>query len=174
MEHNEFPTTDRSIPPINLTDISMIIELNQLSQTKDLFAYILEEQEIRNFITNLKKQATNFVINENNSILPPSSLQSFMQTTKPLPAIVLTDHGTTYKNNYYNSLFDDGNNINFIYYPLNETEKIPKDSIQYHIANVSNMLAGALYQEVRGNKEYAGSATADVVIVSLYTHILLG
>lgn len=170
MENESFPTkSDRKseeyIPPIKLSDISLLIELNQLSNSTRLNTFIMEEQaDVRNFITNLKMNGKNFKFGDYNSTLPPSSLQSFLRSNSSLPAIVITNHGYSYTNHYYNSMIDDVDNLNYTYYPLNATNSIPYDSIQYYIANVSNVLANTIYQELR-DRSYKGDEIADVVTV---------
>lgn len=169
MENGAFPTVSELVPPIKLEDISLLVELNQLSQTNTIFAYLLSEQaEARNFVTNFKKNARSgdfvFDFNETVALIPPSSLQSFARAKADIPGIVVTDHGSAYKNRFYNSMFDDADSINYRYYPLNETAKIPKDSVQYHIANVSNVLARTIYQEIK-RREYRDSVAANVTIV---------
>lgn len=172
IENDSFPTrsdpkSDSYIPPIKLSDISLLIELNQLSQSKHIHAFMQEDKdEIKNFLANLKYNKQNFVIDEFTNVFPPSSIQSFIRVNNSIPAIVITDHGLSYTNQYYNSLFDNVANVNYTYYPINQTNNIPLDSIQYHIANISNVLARTIHHELN-NKEYEGDAVADVVIVSL-------
>lgn len=169
------PNTDYYIPPIYLNDISLLIELNQLSQTNEIFAYAIEDNfEIRNFVTNTKKYAQdyNFKITEGDAkIVPPSSLQSFLKANNSIPGIVLTDHNSTYRNRFYNSIYDNPDNLQYTYYNSSETDQIPSNSIQHFIANVSNMLARSVFQEITHN-EYRGKETADVVIVMYYLQVV--
>lgn len=89
---------------------------------------------------------------EKSKILPPSSLQSFIRFKNNFPGLILTDHGDAYVNKFYNSLYDNELNIKYQYYELNETDKIPKNSIQYHIANLSIALARSVYEVITHDK----------------------
>ncbi|KAJ3280314.1 hypothetical protein HK104_000756, partial [Borealophlyctis nickersoniae] len=40
--------------------------------------------------------------------LPPSSVMSFLQKNKSIPAVVLADYRTSFSNKYYNTEYDDG------------------------------------------------------------------
>jgi nicastrin len=54
--------------------------------------------------------------------LPPSSLHSLLRLGLQLGGVLIGDHETSYKNNYYHSVFDTPASINVIY-PENITEK---------------------------------------------------
>ena len=80
--------------------------------------------------------------------LPPASLQTFLRSYDNMPGLVFTDHEREYTNVFYNSLFDDINNIAYTYYNTSEEDDINKDTIQYYVANISKALAKALYEEI--------------------------
>lgn len=63
-----------------------------------------------------------------------------------MAGIVVTDHNnSSYTNKFYNSMYDDAENLNYNY--LNSSDA-PKDSIQQHIADVAMILARSLYEEI--------------------------
>uniref|UniRef100_A0A672T6E4 Nicastrin n=1 Tax=Sinocyclocheilus grahami TaxID=75366 RepID=A0A672T6E4_SINGR len=56
--------------------------------------------------------------------LPPSSLQRFLRA-RPIPGLVLADHQTLFNNRYYESMYDDAENLNVTYPPdLNPDEQL--------------------------------------------------
>lgn len=67
--------------------------------------------------------------------------------------MIISDHNTSYRNHFYNSIFDDDTNIGFIYH--NETDGIA-GNIQDFIANVTITIGNAVYA-ILNNKEFIGS-----------------
>lgn len=79
--------------------------------------------------------------------IPPSSIHTFLRNYPDMTGLVVTDHSnTSYVNKFFNSMYDNVENLNYEY--LNSTAEIPKDSIQQHIINVSQILARSLYEEI--------------------------
>lgn len=102
--------------------------------------------QLRNFLTLLKKYAKDVDINEYKGQIPPASFQTFLKNYTDMAGIVVTDHNnSSYTNKFYNSMYDNAENLNYKY--LNSTD-VPKDSIQQHIADVSMILARSLYEEI--------------------------
>lgn len=83
--------------------------------------------------------------------LPPSSLQSFLRARPTIPGVILADHGHEYLNKYYNSIYDNVDNIDYNY---NDTD-VKDNSIQYHTANITEMVARSVFQEIM-QKSYKG------------------
>lgn len=97
-------------------------------------------------------------------------MQTFAKHKNNIAGLVLTDHKDTYVNRFYNSIYDNASNIQFVYYENVTQEEhtiIPLDSLQWHIANVSEMVAKSVYEEITG-KRSDGDVKADLPLVSLY------
>uniref|UniRef100_A0A3B4A4K7 Nicastrin n=1 Tax=Periophthalmus magnuspinnatus TaxID=409849 RepID=A0A3B4A4K7_9GOBI len=87
--------------------------------------------------------------------LPPSSFQRFLRA-RPLPGIVIQDHQSVYTNRYYESMFDNPENLNMTYPPdlspdeqfnfVTETAKVRgnKPSCPVTLCTVSQLLYGFL------------------------------
>lgn len=73
-------------------------------------------------------------------------------------------------NHFYNSIYDNASNVRFLYYE-NVTEDdfgvIPPDSLQWHIANVSEMVARSVYEEITGDRD-ADWARANLPLVFFF------
>lgn len=94
--------------------------------------------------------------------IPPSSMQSFLQENPDIPSLLIADHDSKFTNMYYNSIYDDVNNLNYEYINVTEdqvNDETFKETIQQWIANIANATATTLYQEIFG-KTYVGDERA--------------
>lgn len=159
MENGEFPVSAEEasdvIPQIRPENISLFIEFSQLSHKGGVFAHILENNtEISEFFNKLNRYKTpELELAPSLGILPPASLQTFAKHERGIPGLVLADHRDAYVNKFYNSIYDDSSNIQFHFYE-NVTESdssaIPLGDLQWFVANVSEMVAKSVYEEVTG------------------------
>lgn len=103
--------------------------------------------------------------------LPPSSLHTFIANQSDLLGVLLADHKHEYVNHFYNSIYDNVENIKYVYMnnTENDTEVYGDDSIQKFIVNVSTMVARAVYEEIT-HTSYAGNETVDINLV-IHTNI---
>uniref|UniRef100_A0A673H714 Nicastrin n=1 Tax=Sinocyclocheilus rhinocerous TaxID=307959 RepID=A0A673H714_9TELE len=71
--------------------------------------------------------------------LPPSSFQRFLRV-RGIPGLVLADHNTSFNNRYYESLYDDAENLNVTYPP----DLSPDEQLVYETdaAKVCNSCSG--------------------------------
>lgn len=100
--------------------------------------------------------------------LPPSSLHSFLKNNSDFPGLVISDHERSYTNTFYNSIYDNSSNIGYEYYNATEGQiKIPEDSIQQFVVNVSGVIARSVYEEVK-EVNFTGDLSDDVVLVSRF------
>lgn len=175
MERDE--NIKNQVPLLSLSDIKLIVELGQFNLKKELFTHHIQYKnpdQLNAFKEKLRKTASGYDItvsepmNTNNK-LPPASLQSFLVEAENIEGLLLTDHNEAFVNHYYNSVFDDHDNIGYAYAnTTNNTQNtIPDGSIQSYITKVSRILAESLYKEVTG-KEYAGENIKVDHIVSIY------
>ncbi|XP_043079546.1 nicastrin [Puntigrus tetrazona] len=99
--------------------------------------------------------------------LPPSSLQRFLRAG-PIPGLVLADHETSFNNRYYESMYDDAENLNMTYPP----ELSPDEQLTYEtdeaksLAEVATLVARSLYLQAGGQENNLINITADPKIVA--------
>uniref|UniRef100_A0A1B6EBK1 Nicastrin n=1 Tax=Clastoptera arizonana TaxID=38151 RepID=A0A1B6EBK1_9HEMI len=152
MKGMKFPASDL---PLKFEDIEMIIDVNQLSASKEIHFYnrSTNSEIVKTFLKQLQLFSVkkNLVVTEELStqFLPPSSVQPFLKEKPGLPAVVLSNHGKQFVNKFYNSFMDGSTNLQYVY--ANKSA-IPADSVQYVLGSVSVALAQALYVLVTGTQ----------------------
>ncbi|KAK4878728.1 hypothetical protein RN001_011234 [Aquatica leii] len=172
MSRGDFPVkyeadAKNPVPTIDLTDISLFVELSHLSKSGEIFLHSLDKSNT--FYDVLKKHSFT-KITEVVGRLPPASAQTFIKAQPNISAVVLGNYQDEYTNQFYNSINDNASNIDYYYY--NATE-IPLDSIQHFTANIAEMLAKSLYVEISG-KDYKGDEKVRLDLVDeLYNCYLL-
>ncbi|CAL1579108.1 unnamed protein product [Knipowitschia caucasica] len=122
--------------------------------------------EVQSLIENLKEASsssnTNVSEPEASQPLPPSSLQRFLRA-RPFPGVVLQDHSSTFTNRYYESMFDNPENLNMTYPP----ELTPEEQLSFvtdtakALADVATLVAQTLFLQAGGDSAKATSITAD-------------
>uniref|UniRef100_A0A672RFP2 Nicastrin n=1 Tax=Sinocyclocheilus grahami TaxID=75366 RepID=A0A672RFP2_SINGR len=106
--------------------------------------------------------------------LPPSSFQRFLRV-RGIPGLVLADHNTSFNNRYYESLYDDAENLNVTYPP----DLSPDEQLVYEtdaaksLAEVATLVARSLYIQAGGEKKNLNNITADPKITHRHTRSLL-
>uniref|UniRef100_A0A8C2BQE9 Nicastrin n=1 Tax=Cyprinus carpio TaxID=7962 RepID=A0A8C2BQE9_CYPCA len=99
--------------------------------------------------------------------LPPSSFQRFLRARR-IPGLVLADHNTSFTNRYYESMYDDAENLN-VTYPSGLT---PDEQLVYEtdaaksLAEVATLVARSLYLQAGGEENNLNNITADPKIVA--------
>ncbi|XP_016320246.1 nicastrin, partial [Sinocyclocheilus anshuiensis] len=99
--------------------------------------------------------------------LPPSSFQRFLRV-RGIPGLVLADHNTSFNNRYYESLYDDAENLNVTYPP----DLSPDEQLVYEtdaaksLAEVATLVARSLYIQAGGEEKNLNNITADPKIVA--------
>lgn len=114
----------------------------------------------------MQKNKVNINASKVPSSVPPSSLHTFLKNNTDFPGLVITDHQRNYKNHYYNSVYDNASNIQYMFKNVSSDsdDGFSKQSIQYFIANVAETLGKTVYQLVT-NKLYSGPKKASKVLV---------
>ncbi|KAJ8967043.1 hypothetical protein NQ314_003160 [Rhamnusium bicolor] len=184
MQRGDFPVkglgdNNDILPIIRPEDIGLFIELSQLGNSKDennLFVHYLKDNaEVIKFYHKLSSNNGSTVLHNLPTSLPPASLHTFLRNNSQFPGMVLSDHEKSYTNNFYNSIFDNATNINFHYYNATESgnaTSIPKNSIQQFIANISEVIARSVYEEIT-HKKYQEDLAVDVILVDELFHCYL-
>lgn len=97
--------------------------------------------------------------------MPPASLQTFLLKYPNISGLVLADHKEAYFNNFYNSMYDNASNVDFIYIENAYNDSmIPEGSLQKHVARIADMVAKSVYKEVT-DRDYSGNINASAVMV---------
>ncbi|MEQ2186677.1 hypothetical protein GOODEAATRI_031143, partial [Goodea atripinnis] len=127
---------------------------------------------VKNLISNLQAAATglNLSVEEPGVTqpLPPSSFQRFLRA-RPFPGVVIEDHNSSFTNKYYQSMFDNTDNLNLLY-PPNLT---PEEQLNHvtdtakSLAEVATMVARALFVQAGGEASQTSSIKADELMVRL-------
>ncbi|KAL2715967.1 nicastrin isoform X1 [Vespula squamosa] len=122
---------------LKLNDIVKVIELSQLNEG-NLFLHISNndnDQIIRQLTKDLQAQ----VLNDS---VPPTSVQSFLETKPSLTTIVIADYPNQFINKYYNSILDNAKILHFNRY---------MNSLASNLTKVAVSLAEVLYSNVTGH-----------------------
>lgn len=111
--------------------------------------------------------------------LPPTSAQSFIREDKQFPALILNSAEKT--NKFYHSIYDDAENIQFIYRNTSKDfdvldnvsdSKIEPNSIQMRIRNVASLLGMSLY-EILLKQEYKDDQLAGSILLDEFFYCYL-
>ncbi|XP_056125579.1 LOW QUALITY PROTEIN: nicastrin [Rhinichthys klamathensis goyatoka] len=99
--------------------------------------------------------------------LPPSSLQRFLRV-RPIPGLVLADHQSSFINRYYESVYDDAENLNISYPPnLSPDEQLVFETEEAKsLAEVATLVARSLYKQAGGEERNLNNITTDPKIVA--------
>ncbi|CAG9770381.1 unnamed protein product [Ceutorhynchus assimilis] len=175
MERGHFPTdlpiNNDILPTIYPENITLFIELSQLAPGRATYAhYIANSELINKFVQSLSENnPSNLPVNSVPNSLPPSSLHTFIRGNSSIKGLVLTNHEKEYRNHYYNSLYDNASNIEFVY--MNGSN-IPHNSIQKYVGDVATMVAKSIYQELMG-QNYTDLAVLNLTLVDEMFHCYL-
>ncbi|XP_063862267.1 nicastrin-like [Scylla paramamosain] len=167
MEKGQFPFEPQKNEPdqmsqVNFTHISSFIELAQvgLGMTGDISNIFLHTDPISNSDPDIKMETKEVISsihsaanvsdsisveNADNVPLPPASLQSFLKRVN-ISGVVITDHKKEFKNKFYESIFDNYHNVNFLSNSSSEDQSNQvEDKYHLHISRIASVLATSLY-----------------------------
>ena len=166
MEKGQFPFKPQENEPdqmsqVNFTHIHSFIDLAQVGQgmVGDLSSLFLHTDPISNSDPEIKSETDKVldsihsaakksdavnVENANNVPLPPASLQSFLKRVN-ISGVVITDHKEGFKNNFYESIFDNYMNVNYRSNSSSEDANQTEDKYHLHISHVASVVATAVY-----------------------------
>lgn len=183
MENDKFPYSQEgpniyngtiddttNVQKFNLSHLGFFIELSQLGLdvTGSVFAHSdpisQEEKPIKNYIDKImaalkagsKRSGVSFkeVNRQLKNPLPPASFQRFLRKKK-IPGVVLADHEKEYANKYYNSRFDNGENLRVGIKTSNLTLDFKQldGSLPENLTKISEAVAHAIYLLASDRKE---------------------
>uniref|UniRef100_A0AAY5KPL5 Nicastrin n=1 Tax=Esox lucius TaxID=8010 RepID=A0AAY5KPL5_ESOLU len=137
---------------------------------------LLEIGQVKRLVDNFQSSATgaNFSLVEPgvSQPLPPSSLQRFLRAQN-IPGIVLADHRAAFNNKYYESYYDNADNLN-LRYPPNMTAEEQLEFLTdtaMALTEVATVVARALYKQAGGDGTQVDNIKADSKTV---TQMLFG
>lgn len=96
-----------------------------------------------------------------------------MEEDPNIPTLLVTDHDATFTNKYYNSIYDDIDNLKYKYLNITEDQvdaNTFNGTIQQWIANIAQATALTIYQEIF-EESYAGDEVAKPYYVSLNLYL---
>ena len=143
------PTSSRDVAQIKLEHFSHFIELNQLSphsEVQDKHKLWVHRdgrtdpdakaQQLEKMLVNsaARTQTIEMRATDKGRPLPPSSLHTFLKENKSLTGVVIANHQNEYTNKYYNSIFDDIQNVN------------KSSKLVQNLADVSTAVSKTVYQ----------------------------
>lgn len=120
---------------LNLSQISTVIELGQLSTGK-LFLHTSNSDDSA-IALSLKNSLQATVLKDS---VPPVSVQTFLKANSSLPTIFISEYGQEFTNNFYHSILDDAENFD------------DKKSLTSNLAKVAVGLGNTLYKSVTGQE----------------------
>ncbi|KAF7286284.1 hypothetical protein GWI33_006157 [Rhynchophorus ferrugineus] len=174
MERGKFPVDlpydNTYLPIIYPNNVSLYIEISQLSKGARLYTHSLTEtKKIANFISKLNSTSKTVPVVDIYDSLPPSSLHTFIRGKHAIEGIILANHEIEYVNHYYNSLYDIDENIEYKYQNNSDSYN---NTLQQYIGDVATMVAQSVYEEIM-NKKYTGSKTVDLSLINELFHCYL-
>uniref|UniRef100_A0A4W6BMM0 Nicastrin n=1 Tax=Lates calcarifer TaxID=8187 RepID=A0A4W6BMM0_LATCA len=170
---------------VDLDNVHSVLEIGQVGLRADSKLWLHTDpvsrrnesvnKEVEDLIGNLRSAATGLNVTVDvpgfSQPLPPSSFQRFLRA-RPIPGVVLEDHQSAYTNKFYESMYDNAENLN-VSYPPNLT---PEEQLEYitDTARVATMVARALYRQAGGEESQLSSIKADPQIVTkmLYSFLV--
>jgi len=176
MENGRFPHADSSgnsdlVPKMDLSNIGHFIELSQVGQMMNRNLWLhsdpvstgkdpdvkKEVEQMESYFKNASKSANiGIKIADRSMPLPPASFQRFLRSkklTKKIPGIVLADHEKQFNNKYYNSRYDNVDNIGVRFEILNKTHFSSRKNESEEFATLASIVATVAYKLATGGEE---------------------
>lgn len=165
MSHNDFP--------LKLDEIRYFLEVNQAAPRSEENKYFIHQSnptQSKSLADLLHNEAKNVALEPTTSQLgvPPSSLHSFLRQRPDIPGLVITNHKDSYKNPFYNSIFDTKESIRYVYEDRDTT------SIQQRIASLATTISNSVIKLLNStaNSTFSdNSETMDIVDELLYCYL---
>nr|XP_046264044.1 nicastrin [Scatophagus argus] len=173
MQNNQFA--------VDLDNVHSVLEIGQVGLRADSKLWLHSDpvsrrnssvnDQVRKLIEHLHSAAGGLNVSvevpSSSQPLPPSSFQRFLRA-RPIPGVVIEDHQFAFSNRFYESMYDNAENLN-VSYPPNLT---PEEQLEFvtdaakALTEVATMAARALYLEAGGAAAQLSSITADPQLVT--------
>uniref|UniRef100_A0A7G3B0S9 Putative transmembrane glycoprotein nicastrin n=1 Tax=Lutzomyia longipalpis TaxID=7200 RepID=A0A7G3B0S9_LUTLO len=186
LQHGEFPYKSHQTNPLSMDNIKFLVDLGVLDTMRLLnISHATDFPRAGEFGQLMSKYSSKFgmnvtTVNNMQGNLPPTSAQSFLKENFSFPAVILNSPPT---NRFYHSIFDDDDNINFVYGNTSKnfltledlaapSADFTADSIQMSIRNISSIIAFSLYEMITG-EEYREALGGSAVFADEFLYCFL-
>ncbi|XP_030559692.1 nicastrin isoform X1 [Drosophila novamexicana] len=187
IEHLAFPTRSTLSTPISFENIEFMLDIGTLDDIENiklhtLTATPLAQQLLQKLNRYAKSPRYGFNVNIESNVgyqIPPTSAQSFLRRETKFPALILN---AVPGNKYYHSIYDDLDNVAFIYgntsedytilANINDKKYFDADSLQMKVRNVSSIVAMMLYETLTG-KQYQGNEVVNPILADEFFYCYL-
>lgn len=142
---------------LKFDDIQSVIEFGQLGKG-EIFLHSNGKDDTINRL----RDALNASVIDGS--IPPTSVQSFLETKPNLTTIVISNHGKQFKNRYYNGILDDAESLDF---DKNDTSTLASD-----LAKIALQVANELYRAVTGEAPQPQPADLPIPMEKLIADML--
>ncbi|CAG7722359.1 unnamed protein product [Allacma fusca] len=185
MKSNRFPfsisdSTTSQPAILKLENIKYFIEFNQVALKGKIPPYYVHSLNADGFFTEIQNQGQKIdrplkfeqvkieKDNKNSQGLPPSSVHSFVTHRDDLPGVVITNHNSSYRNMFHNSIYDSASAINYEYSEAHNLD------VQGKIATLSATVARTIVSLANlPSEEIINSIVPDVDYVDELLHCYL-
>ncbi|XP_051943135.1 nicastrin [Hippocampus zosterae] len=174
---------------VDLDNIHSVLEVGQVGMRANSGLWLHSDpvsrrngsidEEVKTLVENIRSavMTLNVSASEPNASqpLPPSSFQRFLRS-RPIPGVVIADHESSFRNRFYESMYDNAEYMR-VSYPQNMTQE---EQLQFvtdtakALTEVATVLARALYKQAGGDQSQLSGINADAQIVTqmLYSFLI--
>lgn len=186
IQENDFPALSTYTAPIRMENIKLLVDIGSLDNVTAPTIYQYTQIAMADqLLDGLKRFNDKFHFDIDMQLkvqanIPPTSAQTFLRDNQSFPAMIF--YSDSNKNQFYHSVYDDQQNIGYIYkntsldfttlMDLSTMEPFGPDSIQIRTRNIATMLANALYAWITAT-DYDGNDGANPVLIDELFHCYL-
>lgn len=184
-----FPTPSTFSNPLSLDNILMMIDIGVLDSFNELNFHQMGDTLMgKKFLDSIDFYQKQMKIDikveyKNGTNFPPVSAQSFLRENSSFPVSVIASKKPT--NKFYHSIYDDVDNLKFIYQnsssdydQLDDSQKpstrFNSSSVQIKIRNIASLIALGVYDILNNDRKYNENliASAGFVDELLYCYLV--
>lgn len=188
MKKDAFPAPSSHTRILTLDNVEMLIDLGALDSLDSLKIYHLTESSTKAMTFKESIDAYNTALNLNLTIqneltnnIPPVSAQMFLRENVSFPTLVFATDKP--KNQFYHSIYDDANNLNFIYHnstkdfdkldSVGDASNFSDSSVQVKIRNIATAVGLGIYDLLMTDKKYSQNMIASSALVDEFLYCFL-
>ncbi|XP_034112979.1 nicastrin [Drosophila albomicans] len=188
MENLNFPRRSAQSTPISFENIEFMLDIGTLDDIRNIRLHTLHKSSTvaQKLLQQLNRYAKSslydFQLNIGSNAgynMPPTSAQSFLRRDDNFPAFILN---ALPSNKYYHSIYDDRDNVGFMYAntsqdytaltDVSDFKNFNANSLQMKIRNVSSIVAMVLYETLTG-RQYEYKDVANPVLSDEFFYCFL-
>lgn len=187
-KRNAFPAPSSNTRPLTLDNVEMLIDLGALDSLDSLKIYHLSESSTKAMTFKESIDTYNAALNLNLTIItettnniPPVSAQMFLRENVNFSTLVFATNEP--KNQFYHSIYDDANNLNFTYHnstkdfdkldSIGDASNFSDSSVQVKIRNIATAVGLGIYDMLATNKKYSQNMIASSALVDEFLYCFL-